>query len=79
MSHVIHKKTLKKVLYINIFLCSDCIDDDIIPAQDCYDCLFELYLAMIRVGPGTSHYEVMDKLTDIGEMNDYLKVGFMLF
>jgi hypothetical protein len=33
---------------------------------------------MIRVGPGTSHYEVMENLTDINEMKDYLKVGFML-
>ncbi|XP_071171147.1 uncharacterized protein [Mytilus edulis] len=49
------------------------IENGRITQSDCHDCLFDLYLAIIRAGPGTSHYEVIEKIEKTAEMKKFLK------
>ncbi|XP_052101979.1 uncharacterized protein LOC127735734 [Mytilus californianus] len=49
------------------------IENGRIPQSDGHDCLFDLYLAVIHAGPGTSHYEVMEKIEKTAEMKEFLK------
>lgn len=52
------------------------IENGRITQSDCHDCLFDLYLAIIRAGPGTSHYEVIEKIEKTAEMKEFLKVCY---
>ncbi|XP_052101981.1 uncharacterized protein LOC127735735 [Mytilus californianus] len=49
------------------------VENEKLSKTDCQDCLFDLYLAIIRAGPGTAHYEVLEKIGDCIEMDNYLK------
>ena len=53
----------------------ECIKTGTISQSECQDCLFDLLLAMVRVGPGTSHYEVIENLNSTCNMSKYLQVG----
>ncbi|XP_052098988.1 uncharacterized protein LOC127733714 [Mytilus californianus] len=50
------------------------VENEKLSKTDCQDCLFDLYLAIIRAGPGTAHYEVLAKIEKCIEMDTYLKV-----
>ncbi|XP_071169778.1 uncharacterized protein [Mytilus edulis] len=49
------------------------VEKDKLSKTECHECLFDLYLAIIRAGPGTSHYEVLEKIGECIDMDNYLK------
>jgi hypothetical protein len=62
-------------VFVILSIHRECIKTGTISQSECQDCLFDLLLAMVRVGPGTSHYEVIEKLNSTCNMSKYLQVG----
>ena len=42
---------------INYFFSSLCIENETIAESDCQECMFDLFVEAIRVGPGSSYLE----------------------
>ena len=71
------RKVFNYAMYVFVILSfqRECIETGTISQSECQDCLFDFLLAMVRVGPGTSHYEVIEKLDSTCNMSEYLQVG----